>query len=434
MSADGADTPRPPRRVILVGRTGLDQSLRRDRSVELIRAADSIDAVGELADPIDADSPTSAVVVMAPDAEPEGPERGAFLDAVRSINPDVAVLIATTEGHPDGYDGVVDPNGTDGDFARVLDAVFAARQQPAEAWPDATPARPARSGAPSEDAGVVEVLLAGRDPTDAAMSAIRARLGRDDVGFSQGADTPRAGLTRPVRAGDAVLGHIVVHHATPEDAGDAKFSDTLAREADWLSGWLRLYEQQRQLRQAAFTDPLSGAWNRRYFDRYLDAALDQVRGARLPMTVMVFDIDNFKAYNDAYGHAAGDEILVETVRLLNSTIRPSDRVCRIGGDEFAVVFYEPSGPRSAASKPPESVYTIARRFQQQICEHRFPKLGAEAQGTLTISGGLATYPWDGTDAQSLLARADELAMRSKKQGKNALTLGPGAESVCKPKD
>jgi len=432
VSVEDQHNQRPPRRVILVGRTGLDQSLRRDRSVELIRATDSIDAVGELADPIDADSPRSAVVVVAPDAEPQGSERAAFLDAIRSIKPDVAVLLATTEGLPEGYDGIVDPNGTDDDFARVLDAVFAQRAQPEDPWPDTAPARPAPAGAPAADAGVVDVLLAGRDPTDAAMGAIRTRLGRDDVGFSQGADVPNAGLARPVRAGGTVLGHIVVHHATPEDAADAGFTETLAAEAAWLCGWLRLYEQQRQLRQAAFTDPLTGAWNRRYFDRYLDAALEQVRGARLPMTVMVFDIDNFKAYNDAYGHAAGDEILIETVRLLNSTIRPSDRVCRIGGDEFAVVFYEPSGPRSASSKPPESVYAIARRFQQQICEHRFPKLGAEAQGTLTISGGLATYPWDGTDAQSLLARADELALRSKQQGKNALTLGPGAESACKP--
>ncbi len=433
MSADGPETPRPPRRVILVGRTGLDQSLRRDPSVELIRATDSLHAVGELADPIDRDSPAGAVVIVAKDAEPEGAERDAFLDALRSIDPDAAILLATTDGLPEGYDGVVDPASSDDEFARVLEALFANRTAD-EPWPDPTPPSPKRRSDTASDADAVEALLAGRDPTDPAMRAIRARLGRDDVGFHAGAAPGTGGIAIPVRAGEGVIGHLVVHHATPEDAADTTFAGTLASEAAWLAGWLRLYEQQRQLRQAAFTDPLTGAWNRRYFDRYLDAALDQVRGARLPMTVMVFDIDNFKAYNDAYGHAAGDQILVETVRLLNSTIRPSDRVCRIGGDEFAVVFYEPAGPRSAASKPPESVYTIARRFQQQICEHRFPKLGAEAQGTLTISGGLATYPWDGTDAQSLLARADELALRSKKQGKNALTLGPGAESACKPKD
>ena len=145
---------------------------------------------------------------------------------------------------------------------------------------------------------------------------------------------------------------------------------------------------------------------------------------------MVFDIDSFKHYNDTYGHSAGDAILSETVSLLKSVIRPSDRVCRVGGDEFAVIFYEPTGPREAGSKPLESIYQIACRFQHQICNHRFPKLGTEALGTLTISGGLASFPWDGHDAASLLDAADRCAMESKRQGKNAITLGPGAESVC----
>jgi two-component system cell cycle response regulator len=108
-------------------------------------------------------------------------------------------------------------------------------------------------------------------------------------------------------------------------------------------------------------------------------------------------------------------------------IRPTDKVCRIGGDEFVVIFYEPTGPRTPASKPPSTVYEIAQRFQQEIAAHKFPKLGREAPGPLTVSGGLATYPWDGSSGEALLARADELALQSKRQGKNAILLGPGAE-------
>ena len=146
---------------------------------------------------------------------------------------------------------------------------------------------------------------------------------------------------------------------------------------------------------------------------------------------MVYDFDDFKRYNDAFGHAAGDEILCETTRLLRSVIRPTDRVCRIGGDEFAVIFDDPSGPRSGEGRHPTSIGAIAERFQRQVCAHRFPKLGADAQGTLTISGGMATFPWDGHDASSLLERADALALESKRQGKNLITLGPGAERVCR---
>jgi diguanylate cyclase (GGDEF)-like protein len=146
---------------------------------------------------------------------------------------------------------------------------------------------------------------------------------------------------------------------------------------------------------------------------------------------MVFDIDNFKTYNDRFGHEAGDEILCETVRLLTSVIRKGDRVCRIGGDEFAIIFADPEGPRSAGSAHPESIETIARRFQDQVCKMRFPKLGVEAPGTLSISGGLATYPWDGADATALLRKADQLALESKRAGKNALTFGPGAQRECR---
>ena len=79
-------------RVILVGRTGLDQALRRDDEVELVRSRDSIDALGELSDPIDESSPARAVVIVSADAEPAGDELGAFLAALRRVDPFVRVL------------------------------------------------------------------------------------------------------------------------------------------------------------------------------------------------------------------------------------------------------------------------------------------------------------------------------------------------------
>ena len=131
---------------------------------------------------------------------------------------------------------------------------------------------------------------------------------------------------------------------------------------------------------------------------------------------------------DRFGHAAGDTILLETVQMLGSVIRDGDRVCRIGGDEFAVVFADLQAPRKPGSTHPDSVESIARRFQQQICEMRFPELGIHAPGTLSISGGLASFPWDGQDGPELLRIADERALESKRRGKNCLTIGPGAQT------
>ena len=77
-----------------------------------------------------------------------------------------------------------------------------------------------------------------------------------------------------------------------------------------------------------------------------------------------------------------------------------------------------------------TVRKAADRFQRAICAHKFPKLLEEAPGTLTISAGLAGFPWDGRDPEDLLARADEMAMHSKRQGKNVVTYGPGAMQAC----
>jgi diguanylate cyclase (GGDEF)-like protein len=201
--------------------------------------------------------------------------------------------------------------------------------------------------------------------------------------------------------------------------------------AQWISRWLALDEIYREHRILAHQDDLTGAWNRRFFEAFLAQAIHHASKLRRPVTVMVFDLDNFKSYNDEFGHEAGDEILRETVKLLNSVIRQGDRVCRIGGDEFAVIFADTEAPRLPGSTHPESVDVIARRFQDQVCKMRFPKLSEQAPGTLSISAGLATFPWDGSDPQTLLRRADQLALESKRKGKNAITLGRGTAEVCR---
>lgn len=427
-------------RVILVGRTGLDARLRLDPEVELVRVRTPLEAVGELAEPLVGERPAGTIVIVSPDADPamrpptdgqpmtEDPARaGEFLSALRVLDPRVRVLrLESQDGEAParaGYDGIIRSDAP----ADILRAELRG-PRPAEtraAQPEDTIVEAVLEGRrlidspTSTDEELVRLLLQGRDLTDAALGLIRRRHGGTDVRLAPAGEAP----TEPCNQATVgwrgrSLGILRSKDIAPE---------ALAAEASWLAAWLALRQQHVQLREAAFSDPLTGAHNRRFFDHFLDVAIDQARRQRLPMTVLVFDIDNFKLFNDQYGHGAGDEILREAVKLLRSVIRPSDKVCRIGGDEFAVIFHEPAGPRTPTSKPPADIFQIAQRFQRAICDHRFPKLGREAPATLTISGGLATYPWDGNDAESLLNRADELALQSKKAGKNCITLGPGAE-------
>jgi diguanylate cyclase (GGDEF)-like protein len=240
-----------------------------------------------------------------------------------------------------------------------------------------------------------------------------------------GESQPQQHAAVPIKHAGQTFGLLV------SNTGSAK---QLQPWADWLARWLALDRSHREHRLLAYRDELTGAWNRRFFNTFLADAITRGSQQRRPVTVMVFDIDNFKTYNDQFGHEAGDDILCEIVRLMHAVIRQGDRVCRIGGDEFAVIFADPEAPRQPGSTHPDSVEVIANRFQDKVCSMSFPKLGVEAPGTLSVSAGLATYPWDGSTPQSLLRHADQLALESKRKGKNALTFGPGAQRVCGNKE
>lgn len=201
--------------------------------------------------------------------------------------------------------------------------------------------------------------------------------------------------------------------------------------AQWLSHWSALQRRMDELWRMALRDELTGVWNRRYFNRFLDKVLQRAAHDRFRVTLLVFDIDDFKHYNDKYGHVAGDDILCETARMMQSAVREHDVVARIGGDEFAVIFWDADAPRQQGSEHPHSVRLIADRFRKALCDHQFPKLMEEALGALSVSAGLAGFPWDGANSCDLMAKADEMAMLSKKQGKNAFTFGPGALQMCR---
>ena len=176
------------------------------------------------------------------------------------------------------------------------------------------------------------------------------------------------------------------------------------------------------LTRLAMTDHLTGVHNRRYFMREATKRLDIAAEKRVPATLLVYDIDNFKQYNDTYGHATGDEILRETAQLMVQTTRRHDLVARIGGDEFAVLFCDFGPPRKPGSQPPRTAYELATRFRTAVLSHQFRALGPDAAGTLTISGGLATFPWNGSTIETLIARADEALLTAKGKGKNNVYL------------
>ena len=191
------------------------------------------------------------------------------------------------------------------------------------------------------------------------------------------------------------------------------------------------------LERLATEDDLTGLKNRRYIREFARQIIERAKKENGQVTLLVFDIDDFKRYNDLYGHATGDDILKQAAVLVRHCCRSHDVVGRIGGDEFAVVFWEDPRPipagtpdkaserRSASADHPTEVLAIAKRFIKELEKAELSSLdglGPEGKGVLTISGGLATFPRDGQTSQELFIQADKALLEAKRSGKNRIYL------------
>lgn len=169
-----------------------------------------------------------------------------------------------------------------------------------------------------------------------------------------------------------------------------------------------LYEAKRLLSRQALTDPLTGLYNRAYFDANLQTELARCQRSGKPFSLMMLDLDHFKQINDSHGHAYGDEILKMTATTLKDGLRTSDVLCRFGGEEFCVLLPE---------TPTPFAYILARRLHKRvICA------GEAAQRLdtpLTISIGISTANKKGViSAQELLSQADSALYAAKQNGRN----------------
>ena len=240
------------------------------------------------------------------------------------------------------------------------------------------------------------------------------------------------------QADDLVLEEALVHTAKPvgrvalarrsRGAYAAGAASRLAEYARLIEATIAQARERQRWRDLAWTDDLSGLNNRRFFEESLVRLLGHAAENRLRLTVLLFDIDGFKSYNDRFGHDVGDKLIQEVAVLLRRCSRRQDIVARYGGDEFAVIFWDAERQRVPGSEHPHEPIELAARFCKAISEHDFSCLGVEAPGPVTISGGLACFPWNGSTRHELIAAADEALLRAKQTGKNRIQLA-GESSV-----
>jgi len=173
---------------------------------------------------------------------------------------------------------------------------------------------------------------------------------------------------------------------------------------------LKLFEQTEA---SAYHDALTGLCNYRYFNEHLTREIERAQRYGTPMSLVMIDIDNFKIYNDANGHDAGNEALALMAWLLCGSLRKVDVLARYGGEEFALIL--PSTPKTDA-------HLVAERGREKIENYAFPFEETLPGRTLTASMGVATFPGDAGDAGELLRNADGAMYEAKARGKNRVFL------------
>jgi diguanylate cyclase (GGDEF)-like protein len=173
-----------------------------------------------------------------------------------------------------------------------------------------------------------------------------------------------------------------------------------------------------KLAEQAHHDGLTALLNKNQFMFELGKLIYHAERSAQKLSVFIFDIDHFKAYNDANGHPAGDELLKSLARLIKENLRPGDMASRYGGEEFVVAMPETDG--AAATQ-------IAERIRQAIATHRFPHGQTQPGGRLTISGGVASFPVDGSNGTELIGHADQALYQAKAAGRNRVKRHRGVE-------
>ncbi len=220
------------------------------------------------------------------------------------------------------------------------------------------------------------------------------------------ADT-RSELVVPIKIKDKVIGVLDIE-SVELNAFDESDLATFTILAEMIAIAIENASLYKKSERLAITDDLTGLYNTRYFYTALEKEIERSQDLDYPFSIIIFDIDDFKKYNDTYGHLAGDQLLEELAGLMIKKCRSTDIIARYGGEEFVIIL-------------PETEYDgavlVAERLRKSVKKHSFKINKKEKKGKVTISLGIATYPEDATNVKDLVNAADINLYGEKRIGK-----------------
>ena len=181
-----------------------------------------------------------------------------------------------------------------------------------------------------------------------------------------------------------------------------------------IKNLLKIKELKETINQVSTTDALTGLHNRKYLHERLEAEISRAKRYDTKLSCLLLDIDFFKVVNDMYGYDWGDVLLKKIAEMLKSFIRKEDILTRYGDEEFIVIL---------PNTPEENAFIFAERFRREIEKMEFIPAGEEERHPITISGGIASYPFLQNveeDANTLIRYAEHALYNAKKRGKNKI--------------
>jgi len=257
------------------------------------------------------------------------------------------------------------------------------------------------------------------------------RMARDDQSVDCHHRTDSNGSTyicEPLTAQGEVIGLLHIQFTDLEELTDSSKHTTLnatanrliATLAENMAMALSNLSLREVLRLQSIRDPLTGLFNRRYMEETFERELGRVQRNQAGLTVIMFDVDHFKKYNDSFGHHAGDAVLNQLGTFLKSNVRTEDIPCRYGGEEFILIM--PGLSAEGALRRAEAVRT---GIADMTIEHKGQPLN-----NITVSMGVAAFPIHGETAKAIIQAADEALYRAKRNGRNRSFM---ASNIPKPK-
>lgn len=231
--------------------------------------------------------------------------------------------------------------------------------------------------------------------------------------------------SQPIKSSDGhVLGTFAIYHRVPARPTQQQI-EMIEHCARLSSIAIEKKRAENTIREFAYYDPLTSLANRRLLNERLSASISVVSDARSHMAVMLLDLDNFKPLNDQFGHAMGDQLLIEVGTRLADCVRRSDTVARLGGDEFVVVLDALSADRNTAINEASQMAEKIRARIEQPCRLSLVQESAMMETIdyqCSASIGVALFSGTGLSKTDVIRKADEAMYHAKQKGRNSISL------------